>query len=191
MRPATAVTSLLLAAVASGAAACADSPQEPSAAPLLHLPAIPAAASRDLELGACDEIGVPEGSKLVLRAYAEGVQIYRWDNGTWGPQGPSATLYADADRRGTIGIHYGGPTWESNDGSYVVGRLKTPCEVGPSAIPWLLLDGIRTRGPGIFQRVTHIQRVNTAGGRAPTAPGSPGEVRNVPYTAEYYFYRAP
>jgi len=49
---------------------------------------------------------------------------------------------------------------------------------------------IRREGrPGIFRDVSSIQRVNTVGGRAPTAPGSPGEVRNVPYSAEYFFYR--
>ena len=134
MRPATATTSLLLAVLAVGAAACGDSPQEPSAASP-PMPAIPAAATRGVDLGACDEIGVPEGSKLVYHAYAEGVQIYQWDNGTWAPRGPSATLYADADRRGAIGIHYGGPTWESNGGSLVVGRLNKPCEVGPGGHP--------------------------------------------------------
>jgi len=33
--------------------------------------------------------------------------------------------------------------------------------------------------------------VNTTGGMAPTDPGaSDGELKEVPYTAEYYFYRA-
>jgi len=33
--------------------------------------------------------------------------------------------------------------------------------------------------------------VNTVGGKAPTAPGDfPGELARVPYTAEYFFYRA-
>jgi hypothetical protein len=33
--------------------------------------------------------------------------------------------------------------------------------------------------------------VNTVGGKAPTDPGSfVGEEARVPYTAEYYFYRA-
>ena len=190
MRPATAATPLLFAALALGAAACADSPQEPSAA-TRYTPAIRAAASRGVDLGECDELSVPEGSKLVLHAYAEGVQIYQFGNGSWVPRGPSATLYADADRKGVLGIHYGGPTWESNGGSFVVGRLSKPCEVGPADIPWLLLDGIRSQGPGIFHQVTHIQRINTVGGRAPTATGSQGEMRNAPYTAEYFFYRAP
>jgi len=134
-------------------------------------------ASRGVDLGGCDEIGVPEGSKLVLHA--------------WAFRGPSAKLYADAAGTGTVGIHYGGPTWESNSGSLVVATLNTPCERGPADIPWLRLDAVRSEGPGIFHRVAFIQRVNTAGGRAPTAPGSLGEVRNVPYTAEYFFYRAP
>jgi Protein of unknown function (DUF3455) len=149
------------------------------------------AASIGVDLGTCDELAVPQGSKLVFHAYAEGVQIYQWNGATWAPRGPSATLYADANYTAKVGIHYGGPTWQSNGGSFVIGQLKTPCEVGPADIPWLLLDGVRSKGPGVFNEVASIQRVNTAGGRAPTAPGSPGEVRNVPYTAEYFFYRAP
>jgi|SRR5215207_5550817 len=188
MRIATSTTSLLLviSAAAAALAGCTDEttlgPTEP--------PVLAAAASRGVDLGQCGDISVPAGSTLVLNAYAEGVQIYQWDGMSWAPRGPSATLYADADHIGVIGTHFGGPTWKSNSGSFVVGQLKKPCEVGPTDIPWLLLDGIRSKGPGIFEGVTSIQRVNTVGGRAPTAPGSQGEVRNVPYTAEYYFYRA-
>jgi hypothetical protein len=48
-----------------------------------------------------------------------------------------------------------------------------------------------TEGPGIFDRVTYIQRVNTAGGLPPSGPGPfIGAEEEVPYTAEYYFYRA-
>ena len=44
---------------------------------------------------------------------------------------------------------------------------------------------------GIFSKVTYIQRVNTVGGLAPVEAGLiDGETRQVPYTAEYYFYRA-
>jgi len=39
--------------------------------------------------------------------------------------------------------------------------------------------------------VTFVQRVNTVGGKAPgTAGTTVGQVDNVPYTAEYYFYSA-
>jgi len=189
MRTTSSTTSLLLvvSATAAALAGCAD---ETTLGPP-ELPVIPAIASRIVELGQCDDLSVAAGSTLVLHAYAEGVQIYQWDGGAWAPRGPSATLYADADHTGVIGTHFGGPTWKSTSGSFVVGRLNKPCDVGPADIPWLLLDGIRSKGPGIFEGVTSIQRVNTVGGRAPTAPGSQGEVRNVPYTAEYFFYLAP
>ena len=180
--------SLVTFAAAIALAGCADEtttgPAEQAAIPTTR------AAARGPVLGECDEIAVPAGSKLVFHAYAEGAQIYQWDGGAWAFRGPSAKLYADAAGTGTVGIHYGGPTWESNSGSLVVGTLNTPCERGPADIPWLLLDAARSEGPGIFDRVAFIQRVNTVGGRAPTVPGSLGEVRNVPYTAEYFFYRA-
>jgi hypothetical protein len=39
--------------------------------------------------------------------------------------------------------------------------------------------------------VTYIQRVNTSGGLPPSDPGPfIGAEEEVPYTAEYYFYRA-
>src|SRR5689334_7653551 len=34
-----------------------------------------------------------------------------------------------------------------------------------------------------------IQRVNATGGTAPTTAGTVGEVRSIPYAAEYFFYR--
>ena len=187
-------SSLVAIAAAASLAACDDKsalgPEEGPAA-LARIEASGAAA-RGLDLGACDELRVAEGSKLVFHAYAEGVQIYQWDGGSWVFRGPSATLYADAGGRGVVGSHYGGPTWESLSGGLVVGALSERCDRGPADIPWLLLDGVRTVGPGIFHRVTSIQRVNTVGGQPPSTAGSfPGEVRNVAYTAEYYFYRAP
>ena len=48
-----------------------------------------------------------------------------------------------------------------------------------------------TSGHGRFERVTYIQRVNTIGGTAPADAGLiVGDEARVPYTAEYYFYRA-
>jgi hypothetical protein len=64
------------------------------------------------------------------------------------------------------------------------------------AIPWLLLRATSTSaGPDgdKLTHTTHIQRVNTTGGVAPATgcdAGHLGEARNVPYTADYYFYRA-
>jgi hypothetical protein len=149
-------------------------------------------ADRVVDLGACDELRVPEGSKLAFHVYAKGVQIYQWDGQSWLFKGPSATLYADAAGTGTVGIHYGGPTWENLSGGLLVGALREPCDQDPANIPWLLLDVVRNEGPGVFQKVAFIQRVNTVGGRTPSGAGSfTGEVRNVPYTAEYFFFRTP
>ena len=157
--------------------------------------AVPAAAAaatvRAPGLGACDELSTPEGSILAFRAYARGVQVYRWTGSEWAFSGPIATLYADAGGHGVVGTHFGGPTWKFNSGGFIVAALNTRCEVAPANIPWLLLDVVRNEGPGVFRGVTHIQRVNTVGGQAQGASGAPGEVRHVPYTAEYYFYRAP
>ena len=67
----------------------------------------------------------------------------------------------------------------------------TGCTPDPTAIAWLLLSKFRTEGNGIFSKVTFIQRVNTTGGLAPLAPGLiDGETKEIPYTAEYYFYSA-
>jgi hypothetical protein len=55
----------------------------------------------------------------------------------------------------------------------------------------LLLKTVSIEGRGIFNKTTYIQRVNTVGGLPPTVYGSTiGEEKRVPYTAEYYFYRA-
>jgi hypothetical protein len=142
------------------------------------------------DLGDCQELQVPAGSKVVFHAFAVGVQIYRWDGTSWNFVAPEAVLFADAGDHGEVGIHYAGPTWESVSGSKVVGMVLERCTPDPDAIPWLLLGAVSNEGPGIFARVTFIQRVNTVGGKAPTEPGDfQGEEASVPYTAEYFFYR--
>jgi hypothetical protein len=139
----------------------------------------------------CDSLQVPSGNKAGFRLYAVGVQIYRWNGASWTFVEPVATLYADAAYHEKVGIHYVGPTWESNDGGKVIATRLTACTPEAAAIPWLLLQTVSTGGPGILSSVTYIQRVNTRGGIAPTAPGSStGALAQVPYAAEYYFYRA-
>jgi hypothetical protein len=144
----------------------------------------------DLPAG-CESIQAPAGNKVSLRVYALGVQIYRWNGASWDFVAPLANLYANDSYRGKLGIHYAGPTWESKSGSQVVAARAAGCTPDSTAIPWLLLQTVSTDGPGIFRKVTYIQRVNTTGGLTPTVPGSSvGEEKRVPYTAEYYFYRA-
>jgi Protein of unknown function (DUF3455) len=144
-------------------------------------------------------LAVPAGQVPQLEARAVGVQIYECQpgaddaaSGTWRFQAPEATL-ADASGR-PLGKHYAGPTWESNDGSLVVGQLNAS-DPGPDAkaIPWLALTPKSKAGQGVFAATTNILRVRTAGGIAPaeacTAANAKQLVR-VPYTATYYFYRA-
>ena len=139
----------------------------------------------------CDVVVVPAGNRVSYRTYALGVQIYRWDGTRWNFVAPEAGLYASPNYRGRVGSHFAGPTWESNSGSTVVASRVDGCSPDPTAIPWLLLATVTADGPGPFERTTFIQRVNTSGGLQPPNPGTvPGEERSVPYTAEYYFYRA-
>lgn len=143
----------------------------------------------------CSSIRVPEGNKLAFHAYAKGVQIYKWNVVTqkWDLLAPQAGLFAEPNYFGEVGTHYGGPTWESKSGSKVEGRrvLGTGCTPDPTAVAWILLSKYRTEGAGIFTKITFVQRVNTTGGLAPIEPGLlDGETRQIPYTAEYYFYRA-
>jgi hypothetical protein len=145
----------------------------------------------DLPPNICASLQAPAGNEVAFHAYALGVQVYKWNGTAWAFVGPVANLFADHNYRGQVGTHYGGPTWESNSGSKVIAKRVADCSPNPSAIPWLRLEAVSTEGPGIFNGVTFVQRVNTTGGTAPASPGSfVGEESRVPYTAEYYFYRA-
>lgn len=140
----------------------------------------------------CEELQVDPGHVVKFRAFAQGVQVYRFDPVTlkWTFSHPYALLYANAACTALIGIHTGGPTWMSFSGSSVVGHKLEEATVDPTAIPWLLLETVDPQGPGVFARTTFIQRINTVGGRAPAAPGTPGQIVLIPYTAEYVFYCA-
>jgi hypothetical protein len=140
----------------------------------------------------CDEVNPPDGQRVSAHVYAIGVQIYRWSGTNWAFVAPEATLFADPCYALEVGIHYAGPTWEANDGSKVVAARISGCTPQRGAIPWLLLGATSTSDYGRFGRTTHIQRVNTIGGTAPAEAGAfIGDEARVPYTTEYYFYRAP
>lgn len=142
----------------------------------------------------------PSASEVLsLQSKATGVQIYtcgaRQDDPyryEWTFNAPEAELYDTSGKR--IGVHYGGPTWEADDGSKVVGQLKGS-DSGPdaNAIPWLLLTAKSTSGYGVLTRTTSIQRLETNGGKAPAEGcGATQEGRQVrvPYTATYVFFSA-
>jgi hypothetical protein len=147
-----------------------------------------------------DAIRPPAGQVRFLRGHATGTQNYTCQataagGFAWTLVAPSATL---TDKKGrTIMTHFAGPTWRANDGSTVVAARVDGVTVDPAAIPWLLLRATSTtRGPNGGDRLTattYIQRVNTTGGLAPTTgcdATKVGAAVNVPYTADYYFYRS-
>lgn len=147
------------------------------------------------------DIQTPPDQQLLLRVSAAGNQIYTCQAKTdqapdtpaafeWTLRAPEAQLL---DRQGqTVGQHYGGPSWELNDGSKIVGQLQKKIDAPQTdAIPWLLLQAKSHEGEGILSQVNWIQRVNTVGGKAPEEGCDRfyqnQEVR-VNYSADYYFY---
>jgi hypothetical protein len=175
--------------------------------PLHHLikPSLPALLGV-LALAGCaiappqvpDNLRTPPAQQVNLIAYAQGVQIYtcgpaqdRPGQYAWNFKAPEATL---ADRSGnTIGRHYAGPTWESPDGSKVVGQVVASNPgTDANAIPWLLLSAKSVSGNGVFTRTQSVQRIQTVAGKAPAGgcanAADAGKEARVPYQAIYYFY---
>jgi hypothetical protein len=153
-----------------------------------------------------NSIQPPAGEELILMARATGFQIYvcRPDadgKPTWTLKAPDAELFDEQGK--LIGKHFGGPTWQLNDGSQITGKLAAKVDApDPTAIPWLLVTVTGHSGNGKLSGVTSIQRVNTVAGLAPEslAPESlalaaqectaqSGEVEfKSSYSADYYFY---
>ncbi len=153
----------------------------------------------------CAAADVPENLKpsadevLALQVKASGMQKYicrarKSDPSSfeWTFVAPEAELYDMNGKR--FGRHYEGPTWESDDGSKVVGEVKARSDApDANAIPWLLLTAKSKSGDGALAKTTSIQRVETKGGKAPAdscLKQQVGEIINMPYTAIYNFYRA-
>ena len=124
---------------------------------------------------------------------------------------PEATLFKDNDKQ--LITHFFSPnpfengmiraTWQdSKDTSTVWGgraiSSTDPDFVAPDAIPWLLLPeaGVQEGPTGgkTLTATTFIQRLNTSGGVAPSvgcaSSTDVGTKAFVPYTADYFFYKA-
>jgi hypothetical protein len=139
----------------------------------------------------------PADAVAALHAKGQGVQIYACSKdagsgaASWKLKGPEAVLYDDAGK--PIGKHFAGPSWQANDGSTVVGEAVAHADApGHTAIPWLLLKAKSHEGSGTFADITYVQRLDTAGGLAPTAACDPKRdtaERRVAYTAIYVFFR--
>ena len=146
-----------------------------------------------------ENLKVPATQTLAMTVQARGVQIYECSASKtdpsrfeWAFKAPEAELFDQAGKR--IGKHYAGPTWESDDGSKVVGAVKARDD-GPdaNAIPWLLLSATSAEGNGIFGKTQSVQRLKTVGGKAPADgcnQAQLGKIARVSYSATYTFYVA-
>jgi hypothetical protein len=124
---------------------------------------------------------------------------------------PEATLFNDHDKQVTTHFFSPNPfengtiraTWQhSRDTSTVWGgqaiSSSDPDFVAPDAIPWLLLQVVGAQdgptGGDKLLETTFIQRLTTSGGVAPstgcTLSTDVGSKALVPYTADYFFYKA-
>ena len=127
---------------------------------------------------------------------------------------PQATLFSDQQEQLTTHFFSPNPfepsptpfangpvrvTWQdSRDTSIVWAKLTGSAMVSPNAIPWLRLQmtGVQVgpTGGGTLAVTTFIQRLNTVGGLAPATgcniPTDVGRKAFVPYTADYFFYKA-
>ncbi len=138
-------------------------------------------------------------SKLFLAVHAIGVQKYTCQaSGTWLFTDPEAALYKTTRARKPIGTHYlnfatGRPVWEAKDGSSVEAARKVTVPAGTGNIPALLLQAVVTTAGSDGDRLTRttwVQRLNTSGGVAPAGTCMPGDTVAVPYSTDYFFWKA-
>ena len=157
--------------------------------------ALPAGAGGSKPPTVPEPIQVPAGQKVVLDVTGKGVQIYDCKPSAanpavnaWTFREPAAVLSGHRGR--PVGIHFVGPTFESFDGSAVVGARPKSVQPDPTAIPWLLLEADANRGDGVLSQVGYIHRLETRGGVAPAGACDPAEDATVavPYRARYVFY---
>src|SRR5262245_43956387 len=159
------------------------------------------------------DVQVEAGNKAFLVGHATGTQNYvclpSGSGVAWTLFTPQATLFDDEGQQ--IITHFFSPnpfegnfvraTWEhSQDTSRVWAKGIGSAIVNPTAIPWLLLQVKEVgalAGPTGGDKLTvttFIQRVNTSGGVAPATGCSAltdiGAKAFVPYTADYFFYKA-
>jgi Protein of unknown function (DUF3455) len=140
-----------------------------------------------------DQIQPGVGNKVFLIGHAFGVQIYTCNGSVWSAAVPRANLFGDNGK--LIISHFAGPSWQAKDGSKAVGTVVDKVTMDETAIPWVLLSTTTTPGPDGDRLVdtTFIQRIHTAGGHTPPAAdcntATAGTVVEVPYTADYVFWK--
>ena len=111
---------------------------------------VSAGSAAPQEVDVLAEVLVPRGNKLAFELTGVGAQIYtcrpKKDDATrfeWALTAPDARLM---DTEGNVvGHHYAGPTWESIDGTKVIGKLEHL--LAEAAIPHEI--ALSTSGPDL------------------------------------------
>jgi hypothetical protein len=167
----------------------------------------PARADRSTPPDVPAIIQVPAGNQLFRVSHAVGTQDYVCLSTGWATPayGPQATLFDDKNEQ--ILTHFLSPnpveanalrpTWQdSRDTSTVWANPVPGASYTPdsTAVPWLLLKVVGTAsgptGGDRMMNTTYVQRLYTTGGLKPTGTCTEGAKALVPYTADYYFYKA-
>jgi len=165
-------------------------------------------------------IQVPAGNEAFLVGHAVGTQNYECQPAAsvgqvaWTLFTPEATLFGE--QREPVTFHFFSPnpfefsptpfanglvraTWQdARDASTVWGRVAGSATVDSNAIAWVLVQttGVQPGPTGgrTLAVTTFVQRLTTVGGLAPATgcniPTDVGRKAFVPYTADYFFYRA-
>lgn len=129
--------------------------------------------------------------KPVAQFHAIGDQIYECKpdkDGTlsWAFREPLATLLNSTGK--TVGRHFAGPRWMLDDGSFVKGAVIASIPgTTPSDVAWLKLKVVEHGGNGLLSKVTIVQRINVEGGNLTGSCAMKGNLKLVPYNADYVF----
>jgi uncharacterized protein DUF3455 len=194
----------LCAAVALVAAACAGprpapvAPAAPGAAPETAAaatapPAPPPEVPTRPSLGLFSQIRAPTEVEPAFEMAGAGVQIFRCepdkDGYRWAFRLPEAEL---RDARGQVVAHHGANySFEHVDGSRLLGTIVGyDSAPGDDAVRWLLLR-TQSFGQGELEKVSYVQRVDTAGGLPPAqcSAEQANQILRVPFSAKFVFYR--
>ena len=144
-------------------------------------------------LGFFSKIKAPSTHEPTLQLASRGVQIFRCEKRdaglNWVFRQPQADLLDSSGK--AVGKHGANFSFEHDDGSRLVSTITAYDEASkPTDLRWLLLS-TRSFGKGVLENVTHVQRVNTAGGMPPTRcePAQLNQLLRVDFTSDFVFYR--
>lgn len=142
---------------------------------------------------------VPAGQFVKYRYAASGDVTYqclpasdRPGQFAWVQMLANATLNTRSGR--SVGRYYGGPTWEANDGSQVVGSVVASVDSTTSGLPQQLIQTVASEGKASFSGISYIQLLNTQGGGSPSATcdySARTQRQQVGFQADFVFYSAP